>query len=524
LREDTRVIRTLSAIFAVALLAALAAAPAATAAPAIFIAPSFIRQWDPGPPTSNFQDAKAITVDPFGDVYVLRITGTSGAGSFQIQKYQEDGTHIAGPFDVPQTGFPAGGFATDPQGHLFVTVPGGPTSSHLREFTSGGGELGELNTPQLLGTAIAFDAAGHLYGNGYDAAHNPALNEYTVSGSTAQLINSTPYPGSPNTGFFPYNFFGLTTDDAGNVYASGKSTSSSFLAKYSPGLSSLTGYLESCPSSGDGCFGGFGLAFTNTGFTTGVTPTVYAGGGYGGGAASTNFYRMGIYRTAGDVPSVSSGDYLVSFGPAPVPSGAFANAPQVAASPCHAAIYILASVFGGPNGTFNGNEVQEFDTHAPATPCAVPAVSVVSGFEKSYKLKKPSNTSTPCVPCAVLLPSGAFAQASAASVASLGATVSKRRKKRRSGVLLRFNSSAAADVTFLVNKLPARKRHGKRHGVRKLGGFVYAAQPGQNSLRFSGVLRKGHQLRPGSYKVLVFGGGNKRRFHLTVVRTRRGKR
>jgi hypothetical protein len=506
--------RVILAIIAFAL-GSLAGAPPATAFPANFIAPSFVRQWDPGPPAQNFRGAIAITADPFGDVYVLRVTDASGGGSFRIQKYQQDGTPITGAFDATQTGLPPGGLATDPQGHVFVAVAGDVNSSRLREYTSAGGLLGELKVPQLQGTAIAFDAAGHLYGNGYDAAHKPALNEYTVSAGTVQLIASMPYPGSPNTGFFPSNFIGLAIDDAGNVYASGESTTDRFLAKYAPGLTGQIGLLEDCPKE-TACFGGFGLAFTHTGFLGGPTPTLYSGGGYGGGAAQSNFYRMGIYSPVADVPSGSKSDYLGSFGPAPVPSGAFASAPLVAASPCRASVYILASVFGGPNSTFNGNEVQQFDTHVAPTPCAVPVASAISGFKHKYTMKKPaSGTPKPCTPCAELLASGQFATTSRTVLSGI-ATGSK--KRTRGGVLWRFNSSAAADVTFLFKKKP---RKGRR--ARSLGGFVYPAQVGANGLRFSGNLHRGKPLRPGTYRVSVSGGGEGRRFKLIIARKRRGR-
>jgi hypothetical protein len=494
------------------LLGSLAAAPSASAVRANFIAPSFVRQWDPGPPAANFKGAIAIDADPFGDVYVLRVTSSTGGGGFRIQKYRHDGTPVSGAFDATQPGFVPGGLATDAQGHVFVSVSGGVNNAHLREYTSGGGLLGEFDAPQLQGTAIAFDPAGHLYGNGWDAAHKPALNEYVVSGGTVPLIASTPYPGSPNGGFFPYNFIGLTTDDAGNVYASGESTTDRFLAKYAPGLTGQIGLLEDCPKE-TACFGGFGLAFTHTGFLSGPTPTLYSGGGYGGGAAPSNFYRMGIYSTAADVPSGSKSDYLGSFGPAPVTSGAFASAPLVAASACHAAVYLLVSEFGGPNSTFNGNEVQQFDTHVPPTPCAVPVASAVSGFKQKYTMKKPaSNTPKPCTPCAELLASGQFATASRAVPSGI-ATGS--RKRTRGGVLLRFNSSAAADVTFLFTKKPKGKK------PRKLGGFVYAAQAGANSLRFSGILHRRKALRPGTYRVSVSGGAESRRFKLIVAKPRR---
>ncbi len=83
-------------------------------------------------------------------------------------------------------------------------------------------------------------------------------------------------------------------------------------------------------------------------------------------------------------------------------------------------------------------------------------------------------------------------------------------------MLLRFNSSAAADVTFLFSR-----KSGKKQKPRSLGGFIYAAQAGQNLLRFSGALHRGRPLRPGTYRVAVYGGANRKRFKLTVSPPRR---
>ncbi len=507
---------------AIAALTYSSAVATAEAAPPDLTHPSFVRQWDPGSPSADSSTgARSITVDPFGNVYVLRVLSGTGAGSFRVQKYAHDGTPIASGFDNPLTGFVNDGFATDPQGHVFVTVPGGSAGAVVREFTSGGGELAQLNVPRLVGTTIAFDTSGHMYGNGRDAAGNPALNEYMLSGGSVALLNSTPYPGSPNTGFFPYNFFSVATDAAGYVYASGVSSAGPFLNKYGSGLSGPIGQLEACSVAGS-CFGGFSLSFGySLLLSSGTTPTIFSGGGYGGGVSSSNFYKAGVYRTDADVPTVRTTDYLGSFGPDPVPGGAFASAAQLAASPCHAAVYLLASVYGGPNSTYSGNEVQEFDTHAAATLCAIPPIAAVAGFKKSYVLKKLGKKgSKPCTPCAELLRSGALARASDSQLAASSAARSKhsKKKKKRAGVKLRFRSAAAADVTFLFTRVGG-KGHG-RHKRKRLGGFIYAAHAGRNAFRFSGALHKGRPLHRGRYRVTASGGQGKQRFRLVIKRSR----
>ncbi len=498
-------------VAAVAASTCLAVAASAQAAPVILNPPTFVRQWDPGPPNGSNTGAKAIATDPFGDVYVLMAVSGSGGGSFRVQKYTYDGNPISSGFDNPLTGFVSGGLATDPEGHVYVAATGAG-GANLREFTPAGGELADYNVPQFQGSTIAIDSGGRFYANGSDAGGKPALNEYKFSGGTAQLVNSTPYPGSPSGSFFPYNFIGVTTDDAGNVYASGVATGGPFLAKYGPGLSGPTGHLELCAAPGS-CFGGFGLAFGAS--LKGATPfpAIFAGGGYGGGAASDNFYKAGVYATTGDVPSGSNSDYLGSFGPAPVPGGASATAPYLASSPCRSALYILASVFGGPGATYNGNEVQQFDTQVPGGPCATPPVALVSQFKKKYLLKRVRVSPTPCTPCAVLLPSGAFARDR--STAAATASNARRKHKSRAGVVLKFKSSRAADVTFLFTRVVHRRhKKPKRH---RLGGFVYAASQGRNSLRFTGVLRNKRPLKPGTYRVAATGGIGKSHFTLVVA-------
>jgi len=128
-------------------------------------------------------------------------------------------------------------------------------------------------------------------------------------------------------------------------------------------LSGSISYLEDCTDPAQ-CFGGFGVVFATTGGETGAQPTVYAAGAYGD-HNSSNFDRVGVYGTTPGPPGTSQ--YLGSYDQQPVPGGTFTNVGQLAASPCHAAIYEIVNVFGGPNGTFNDQFVQQFDTHAAPT-------------------------------------------------------------------------------------------------------------------------------------------------------------
>src|SRR5262249_59058631 len=108
-------------------------------------------------------------------------------------------------------------------------------------------------------------------------------------------------PGSPNGGFAPSGFLGLTIDDDGSVYGSAASTTNNSLLKYPPSLAGSPGFLQDCAAGGSSlaCFGGFGIAFAHANVLGGKEEelAVFAAGGFGGGSASTNFYPMGVFLT-----------------------------------------------------------------------------------------------------------------------------------------------------------------------------------------------------------------------------------
>lgn len=475
------------------LLAALVSVLLASTASAAFVAPSYIRQWD----APSISAGGGIATDPFGNVFV--VTGVGGATN-KITKYTHDGVAVAGQW--PQTFSGTGGIATDPLGHVYVGV-----GSQLLEYTNGGGFLGAFKLPRLAAGPLAFDQSGNLYANGTDPNGQRAVNQYHFNGTKWKVINAAPYPGSPNTGFFPSGFLGVTVDSDGSVYGSAISTTNRSLLKFPASLGGPATFLEDCAGNVQPptCFGGFGLAFTraDVSTTSGEQPAIFAAGGFGGGNTS-NFYRMGVYATNGGPAGTSR--YLGSYNQQPVAGNIFTNVGYVAASSCRAAVYEQVNVFGGPGGTFSGYAVQEFDTHAAPTPCATAFTASVKGFAKKYVLSSSAKSAKrPCVPCASLLPSGAFA-----SQAESGAVTSKKRK--RVGVAISYNSSAAADTSFLF------KRVAGNGSKKKLGGFVYAAHAGKNAPRFSGALRKGKRLSPGVYRVTVSAGQNKRRFKLVVSR------
>jgi hypothetical protein len=476
----------------VPLLAALISVLIASSASAAFAPPSFVRQWD----APSVGASGGIATDPFGNVFV--ITGVGGPTE-KITKYTHDGAIASGQWPQSFTG--TGGIASDPVGRVYVGV-----GSQLLQYTNGGGFLGAVELPRLGAGPLAFDLAGNLYANGTAKNGQRTVNEYRFNGTKWKVIHSAPYPGSPNTGFFPVGFLGLTVDSDGSVYGSAISTTNRSLLKFPPSLGGAATYLEDCPSPAQNptCFGGFGLAFTraDVSTTSGEEPVVFAASGFGGGDLA-NFYRMGVYATNGG-PAGSS-RYLGSYPQQPVPGGHFTNVGYVAASPCRSAVYEQVNIFGNPGGTFSGYSIQQFDTHAATTPCATAFTSSIKGFAKKYVLASRSKgAARPCVPCASVLPSGAFA-----SAAGPGAVASKKGRKR-TGVTISYKSSAAADATFLF------KRASGPGPKKKLGGFVNAARAGKNSFRFSGALRKGKRLGPGVYRVTVSAGQNKRRFRLIV--------
>jgi hypothetical protein len=454
-------------------------------ASAQLLAPSFVRQWAPPPTNAN----GGIATDPFGNVFVL--TGSV------ITKYTHDGVQVAGQWSNPvgQVRSPA----TDPQGHVYVG-----SGSQLLEYTNGGGFLGSFQPPGFSGTALAIDGSGDVYSNGNDANGQRAVNQYHFNGTKWKRVHSAPYPGTPNAGFFPNGFLGLTVDSDGSVYGSAISTTNRLLLKFPPALGGAASYLEDCPNATPpSCFGGFGIAFTRADVSAGgpEQPVVFSAGGFGGGNTS-NFYRMGIYATNAGGPGTSR--YLGSYNQQPVPGGAFTAVGSVAASPCRASVYELVSVFGNPGGTFSNFQVQQFNTHAAATPCASAFTAALKGFAKKYVLAKAGGGSRPCTPCASVLKSGALASSAGAQAAAA------KKKKGGGGVAITYKSSAAADTTFQFKRIGGRGPH------KKLGGFIYAARAGKNAPRFSGVLRKKVILSPGTYKVTVSAGQKKKKIKLVV--------
>ena len=464
-----------------------------SSASAQFLAPSFVRQWSPGATSGT----GGIATDPFGNVFVLRSTA---GPNIQVVKYTHDGNAVAGQWTNPLGSFR--GIATDPVGHVYLGQ-----GSTLAEYTNGGASLGSFQPSRFNGGGpLAFDASGNLYANGTNANGQHTVNEYHFKGTKWKLIHSGLYPGSPNTGFFPVGFLGLTVDSDGSVYGSAISTTNRVLLKFPPSLGGAASYLEDCPNSTPPkCFGGFGIAFTHADVSAGgpEQPVVFAGGGFGNSNTS-NFYRMGVYTTNAGPAGTSR--YLGSYDQHAVPGGFFTAVGLVAASPCRAAVYELVSVFGNPGNTFSNFDVQQFDTHAAATPCASAFTAAVSGFAKKYVLTKPGG-SRPCTPCASVLKSGAVASGAGNDA------VAAKKKKKEGGVTIGYKSSGPADTTFLFKRTAGRGPH------KKLGGFLYAAQAGKNSPLFSGALRKKLVLSPGTYRVTVSAGQKKKKFRL-IVRSR----
>jgi hypothetical protein len=488
--------RTLGTIAALCLAACFwTAAPAGAA----FVAPTFIRQWSAG--SNPNQDVSGIDVDRSGRVYMLL---HGGGDSFRVLRFRPDGKAVPGQWAKPIPGFTGGGLTTDQQGHVLIAADLGSQQPRLLEYTPDGGLLAAIPAKRLYGSALDVDRGGRVYATGRSASGRPSINEYVVSGAKSKVIASAIYPGTPSDDFFPANFFGLAVAPSGTVYASGASTASSFLARYEVGLGPPISYLEKCPEADDGCFGGFGLEVAATAFPPDpAQQMVYAAGGYGNGADPGNFYATGIYRTFGD-PS----QYQGSFNPAPLPASSAIIPFDTAGSPCGGLLYTLNSRFGGPGNTYDGVEVQEFDTHAPRNPCPPSPRAELSGLKNRYTLRVARHATSPCTPCAKLLPSGRYSNSQGPGEGRAAA------RRQRAGVTLRFRASAAADVTFTV------KRVAGRGAKTSLGGFVFPARRGHNRVRFSGVLREGRPLSAGAYRVTASAGATRRHLRLRVLASR----
>jgi hypothetical protein len=496
----------------VVLVAVLLAGLSAPGAAAAFNPPSFVHQWAIGSVTPNTA-VRGIDVDPFGDVYMVKVDGQT----FRVLKFKPDGTPAPGQWNQPISGLAEGGLTTDAQGHVFVaTVTGNAIG--LLEFTSGGGLLATIPATRLFGGSLDIDAAGHIYANGTNASKHPAINEYAIAGGKSKLLASAPYPGTPSGSFYPENFLGLAVAPDGGVFANGPSTTTNFIGRFGPGLAGPLRYSEQCPASGTSCSAGFGVEVARSAVLSSLSePTLYVAGGYGPPAPSSSFYRMGVYNLLADVPGGSATDYQGSFGPATFPKGTFGTPFDAAGSSCAARLFTLNSLFGGPGGTYDGVEVQVFDTHAFQTRCAQHPVATISGLQHRVRFLARAKAKVPCVPCAALNASGRFANARSAGAASkLASSARKRsRRRKRTGVKIRFTSSKAADAVFVLKRIRAHKH------AKTVGGFVYPARQGGNAVLFTGVLPKHRPLRAGRYRVTVSAGANTKRFKLRVLRRHR---
>jgi hypothetical protein len=375
----------------------------------------------------------------------------------------------------------------------------------LLEYTADGGLLAAIPAKRLLGTSLDSNRLGRIYANGFTASHKPAINEYLIKGAKSKLKATGFYPGKPGGGIAPANFLGIAVGPSGDVYGSGASSAGDFLARFVGGLGAPVSYLEKCPVASGACFGGFGIEVASTAYPPNpAEPKVYAAGGYGNGAASSNFYATGIYRSVGDFSQ-----YEGSFDPIPLP-GAISVVPyDVAGSPCGGFVYTLDSRFGGPNSTYDGALIQEFRTHAPAPLCspAAPRADLSAGRHR-YTMREAELATSPCTPCAKVLPSGRYSN----RLDPAGERAAARRK--RAGIGLRFGASAAADATFLFRRVAGQ-------GPKtSLGGFVYPARKGRNRIRFSGVLREGYPLTPGAYHVTASAGAGRLHLRLKVLASR----
>ena len=426
-----------------ALVAALAACTLLalpTAAHGAFVAPSPIRQWSTGPSNPNF-NLSGIGVSRSGNIYALKYRNST---SFRVLDYRPDGTPVPGQWKLIH-GFTAGGLTTDPVGHVLIAGALDRGRARLLEYTADGGLLAAIPAKRLYGGSLDSDRHGRIYANGTSPSGKPSINEYSIFGAKSKLIATGSYPGKPSDNFFPANFLGIAVGPSGNVYGSGTSTTSNFLARFVGGLGPPVSFLEQCPAASDACFGGFGVGVASTAFSPDpAEPMVYAAGGYGNGADSGNFYATGIYRAFGD-PS----QYQGSFNPIPLPGSTLAVPYDAAGSPCRGFVYTLNSRFGGPGATYDGAIVQQFRTHAPAPLCSPSPKAELTGLKRRYSLRPARHANAPCSPCAKLLPSGAYANRPAAAAQS-AARVPRR---PRAGLVLRFRASAAADVTFAFKRV-----------------------------------------------------------------------
>jgi hypothetical protein len=482
------------AAFATAVLAIALVAPSAAGAAGALSTPSFVRSWE-SQPAGTF--GTQLAVDPTGDVLLL---AKADGGSSLVFRWTADGTPVSALL-VPRVG-PAAGLATDAVGHIYIAGYGA-----LRMYTSSGGLLATFPLSRPMQGKMASDPNGHLFLTEsvlttQVPGGDPVINEYGLDTGEPVLLHTAAFPGTAADGYSPPGFFDVAVDSAGNVYGNGVSTTNQFIARFPPGLAGPTDFIDSC--SGAACSVGFGLAIANSRFSSGDEEALYVAGGRTSGTPPTDGTQVDTIT-----PPISGRE---TFGPQPGPGGGFASAVDVAASPCHASVYTLSNIFGGPGSTFSGNRIEQYDTHVPPTACGTLPVAVIGGLNKSlYRLRPIKGAVGPCTPCAALLPTGEFAERAVGAESQPGA----HQPNPKQGAKLKFDASVAGDLTFTIR--------GPLDGhTRRQGGFVYAAHLGANAPRFSGVMRrKHHPLDPGIYRVGVktIDGATVERFKIQMAET-----
>ena len=459
-----RLARTRSALLAVAATAVASLALAGQGfAQATLVAPQKVAERD----TTGLIE---ITTDPFGRLYAIT---SEPFTSSRLLKFQADLTPI---FDH-QTAF-GRAIASDSAGRLFVAG-----NTEMRRYSSNGGLLGSWDLAGGIPGGMSSDASDRFYLPEFDAGQNPVLNEYAVVGGTPTVVASTPYVGTPNGGFIPITFFETAVDAERDVYASGVTDgpNTRFIYRYGPDLAGPPFTIKSCALGEAGC--GWANALDVVRLQTINGPGDYL--------VADNYLSgdLQVYSTGpSGAPVGTLGVDLEPGSPTAIPS-------DFASSDCTGSFYVLLSVFGNPGGTFSGSRIQRYDTGTSTGPCPTPPLVKIAGLGKQkYKLIPKVGADGPCIPCVLLDKSGVEVGARPAPRQAIAAKVDRPAK----GLKLRFASDVAGDVTFLFRgPLEARGKPKRR------GGFLYAAAAGPNQLKFTGVLKKGKAMRPGTYKTRV---------------------
>ena len=434
--------------------------------------PSYAGSWNL-PTNAPDESARQIAVAPSGDVYVLT---SRPPGISRILHFTHDGTLV----DEAATQTGARGIATDGAGHVLVAGAG-----KLLKLTSGLGVLAEYDLARETQGRIAYEAGGHLLVTESGDGAEPVITRYALGGGAPVAVASASFPGAADLGYTPPGFFDVAAGSDGSIYANGVSTTSRFIVRYTPGLGGPPAPVDECSDANFyACFPGYGLAIAKTHFSNGDEDALYVAGGRTDTSVNTTGTQVhSLTRPLGG---------RATFGPQS--DGVPETANDVAASPCRASVYVLDNLFGGPGGTFSGNQVEQYTTHVPATVCTgIPEGSVGAFSKPKYTLRPLASATRPCVPCAGFAASGDFVGPAAGrhTLASL-----KRRAPRGTDVV--FEATAAGDLTFAF-----RGPLGGNGQPRARGGFVYDAVQGSNTLKLTGVIKPRKPLAPGVYRVAV---------------------